>query len=119
MTKFSMILLSAPAACIGLAVPAVAAANDEGERRTVVVRYDDLNLASVEGRDRLATRVKSAVRTVCNVLPHYRPTLNERVSASKCENATMAEADVKLVGLINGDGTRLADSGRTIVVAAP
>lgn len=119
MTKFSMILLSAPAVCIGLAAPAVAAANDEGERRTVVVRYDDLNLASVEGRDRLSTRVKSAVRTVCNSRPNYRPTLTERASAAKCEDATMADADVKLAGLINGDGTRLADRGQTIMVSAP
>ena len=117
MAKLSMILLSAPAMCIGLAVPA--AAEDDGERRTVVVRYDDLNLASVEGRDRLATRVKSAVRTVCNSRPHYRQSLTERATALECEGATMADAEVKLAGLINGDGTRLADRGRTIVVAAP
>jgi UrcA family protein len=117
MTKFAMILLSAPVACIGLTVPA--AAKDDSERRTVVVRYDDLNLASVGGRDRLTTRVKSAVRAVCNTNPHYRQTLTERASAEKCEDATMADADVKLAGLINGDGTRLADRSQTIMVSAP
>lgn len=119
MTKFSMILLSAPVACIGLTLPAAAAANDDGERRTVVVRYDDLNLASVDGRSRLATRVKSAVSTVCNSRPNYRPTLTERASAAACEDVTMADADVKLADLINGGGTRLADRGRTIQVSAP
>ena len=77
MAKLSLILLSAPVACIGLSVPAAAAAADDGERRTVVVRYNDLNLASVEGRERLNSRVKSAVRTVCNSRPNYRMTLNE------------------------------------------
>ncbi len=119
MTKFSMILLSAPVACIGLTIPATASAQDEGERQTVIVRYDDLNLASVKGRDRLAMRVKSAVYAVCDSRPHHRPSLAERASSSKCENATMADADAKLASLLNGDGTRLADRGRTIMVSAP
>ncbi len=117
MAKLSLILLSAPIACIGLSVPA--AAEDEGERRTVVVRYNDLNLASVEGRDRLSSRVKTAVRTVCNSRPNYRLTLDERAHALNCEKLTMADAEVKLASLLNGDGTRLADSGQTIMVSAP
>lgn len=117
MAKLSLILLSAPFACIGLSVPA--AAEDDGERRTVVVRYNDLNLASVEGRDRLSSRVKTAVRTVCNSRPNYRPTLSERAQALNCERVTMADADVKLASLLNGDGTRLADRGQTIMVSAP
>lgn len=120
MAKLSLILLSAPIACIGLSVPAAAAADDgDGERRTVVVRYNDLNLASVEGRDRLNSRVKSAVRTVCNSRPNYRPTLHERAHALNCEKVTMADADVKLASLLNGDGTRLAGRGQTIMVSAP
>ncbi|MBJ7441027.1 MAG: UrcA family protein [Sphingopyxis sp.] len=117
MAKLSLILLSAPIACIGLSVPA--AAEDDGARRTVVVRYNDLNLASVEGRERLNSRVKVAVRTVCNSRPNYRPTLDERAQAQSCEKATMADANVKLAGLLNGDGTRLADRGQTILVSAP
>jgi UrcA family protein len=117
MAKLSLILLSAPFACIGLSVPA--AAEDDGERRTVVVRYNDLNLASVEGRHRLSSRVKTAVRTVCNSRPNYRPTLGERAQALNCEKVTMADADVKLASLLNGDSTRLADRGQTIMVSAP
>ena len=119
MAKLSLILLGAPVACIGLSVPAAAAAADDGERRTVVVRYNDLNLASVEGRERLNSRVKSAVRTVCNSRPNYRMTLNDLARAQNCEKATMADADVKLASLFNGDGARFADRGQTIVVAAP
>ncbi|MDR6834987.1 MULTISPECIES: UrcA family protein [unclassified Sphingopyxis] len=118
MAKLSLILLSVPVACIGLSVPA--AAEDEfGERRSVVVPYHDLNLASVEGRDRLNARVKSAVLSVCNSRPHYRPTLQERAQSQICEKATMADANVKLAGLLNGGGTRLADRGQTIFVSAP
>jgi len=119
MAKFSLILLSAPLACVGLSIPTAAAAQDEGERRTVVVRYHDLNLASVEGRERLNSRVKSAVRKVCNSRPNYRQTLNEIAVAQNCEAATMADAGVKLADLLNGDGTRLADRGQTILVSAP
>lgn len=117
MSKLSLILLTAPVACIGLTVPA--AAEDGGERRTVVVRYNDLNLASVEGRDRLNLRVKSAVRTVCNSRPNYRPTLTERARSQNCEKVAMADADVKLAGLLDGDGIRVADRGQTILVSAP
>jgi hypothetical protein len=31
----------------------------------------------------------------------------------------MADADVKLAGLLNGDGTRLADRSQAIFVSAP
>lgn len=119
MAKFSLILLSAPLACIGLSIPAAAAAQDEGERRTVVVRYHDLNLASVEGRERLNARVKSAVRVVCNSRPNYRQTLHQIGAAQDCEAATMADAGVKLAGLLGGDGTRMADRGKAILVSAP
>jgi UrcA family protein len=117
MAKLSLILLSAPIACIGLSVPA--AAEGDGERHTVVVHYNDLNLASVEGRKRLTARVQSAVRTVCNSRPNYRQTLVERAHARNCEKVTMADADVKLAGLLNGDGTRLADRSQAIFVSAP
>lgn len=117
MAKLSFILLATSIAFAGLTVPA--AAEDDGERHSVIVRYGDLNLASVDGRERLTTRVKRAVRTVCGSRPHYRQTLSERASSVSCEDATMADADVKLAGLFNGDVARLADRGRIVVVAAP
>ena len=117
MAKLSLILLSAPIACIGLSIPA--AAEDDIDRRTVVVRYNDLNLASVEGRERLNFRVKDAVRTVCNSRPHHRVSLNERAKSDHCEKVTMADADIKLASLLNGDRTRLADRNPTIRVSAP
>lgn len=118
MAKLSLILLSAPMACASFSVPA-AAEDDFGERQRVVVHYNDLNLASVEGRERLGARVRSAVRTVCNSRPNYRLTLQQRAYSQKCEQAAMADAEVKLAALFNGDGTKLADRGRMIFVSAP
>lgn len=118
MAKLSL-LLAAPVALVGFAVPAAAEGDGDGERRSVVVRYDDLNLSSVQGRERLNTRVKFAVQTVCGSRVHYRQTLRERAVTLQCEDSAMADADVKLAGLFNGDGTRLADRGRIVINAAP
>ncbi|OHD06908.1 UrcA family protein [Sphingopyxis sp. RIFCSPHIGHO2_12_FULL_65_19] len=116
MAKFSL-LLAAPVALAGFSVPA--AAEDDGERRSVVVRYDDLNLSSAEGRERLNTRVKYAVQTVCGSRPLYRQSLRERAVTLRCEDTAMADADTKLAGLFNGSGTRRADRGRIMINAAP
>ena len=116
MAKFSFLLV-APVALVGFAVPA--AAEDEGERHSVVVRYDDLNLSSADGRERLATRVKFAVRKVCGNRLHYRQALRERAIANRCEDSAMADAEVKLASLFNGESARLADRGRIVVAAAP
>lgn len=116
MAKFS-ILLAAPVALAGFSVPA--AAEDDGERHTVVVRYDDLNLSSADGRERLTTRVKYAVQKVCGIRVHSRQGLRERALANRCENSAMADADVKLASLFNGESARLADRGRIVVAAAP
>lgn len=117
MAKHSLILLAAPLAIVGFTVPAVAAHDDE--RATVIVSYDDLNLASVEGREGLTMRVKRAVQTVCGSRPGYRQTLNERASSQFCERATLNAAGVKLAALFKGDGTRLADRDGRIYVSAP
>jgi UrcA family protein len=116
MAKLSFLLLTAPMAFVGATVPA--AAEDNGERRTVVVSYNDLNLASVDDRARLTKRVKSAVRVVCGSRSGPWQGLRDRTQSLRCERATMADADIKLAGLLNGNGTRLADRGR-IFVAAP
>lgn len=117
MAKLSFILLATPMAFAGLTVPA--AAEDDGGRRSVVVRYHDLNLASVDGRERLTTRVRLAVHNVCGSRPLHRQPLSERTVAQRCKKATLADADVKLAGLFNGDVARLADRGRIVIVAAP
>lgn len=116
MAKFSY-LLSATVALAGFSVPA--AAENDGARHTAIVRYDDLNLSSVDGRERLATRVKFAVRKVCGTRLYHRQALRERAISNRCEDSAMADADVKLASLFNGESARLADRGRIVVAAAP
>lgn len=118
MAKLSL-LLAAPIAVAGFIIPAAAAAKDDSERLTVIVRYNDLNLSSVEGRKRLTTRVKYAVQTVCGSRVHYRQPLGVRAIAQRCEDSTMDDAQAKLAGLLNGNGTALADRGGIVIVAAP
>src|SRR3546814_3273132 len=80
MAKLSLMLLAAPLATAGFSLPAAAnpAAEDGIERHTAIVRYNDLNLSSVEGRERLTTRVKHAVRKVCGRRPPTLHSLRER-----------------------------------------
>lgn len=107
----TLTLLAAPLMLTGLSVPAAAQ-----EKQSVVVRYDDLNLSSVSGREQLNKRVKRAVRQVCNT--RLAQGLQAQAKARACEDFAMRDADVKLAALFNGSGTALADSG-PVLVAAP
>lgn len=115
MTKFSFMLLAAPLAASGTLAPAAASALDE-EQQSVTVRYDDLNLSSESGRDRLMGRVKMAIRQVCS--SNGRRTLAERADTRRCEAESGREADSRLASLFNGSHARLADRG-ALVVSAP
>ena len=112
MAKFFLMLLTVPLATAGVAAPAFA----QDDTRSITVSYDDLNLSSERGRERLTTRVKMAVRKVCG-LPG-RATLRERVAERECMAHATRDAETKLAALFNGGGTRLADQG-PVVVAAP
>jgi UrcA family protein len=116
MAKLSLIPVSALMVCIGISVPA--AAENDSERRSVVVRHNDLNLNNAEGRARLASRVKSAVRTVCNRSGGVSKSLDERAQALECERDAMADADIKIAELLHHNGARLADIGMMSIIAA-
>ncbi len=111
MAKLIPILLAAPLAITGLSLPAAAQ-----EKQSVVVRYDDLNLSSALGRERLTTRVRMAVIEVCG-MRDVRD-LKAKAKANTCKKIAMRDAEVKLAGLFNGNGTALADRG-PVIVAAP
>lgn len=115
MAKFSFILIAAPLAAAATIAPAAASVTDE-EQQSVTVRYDDLNLSTESGRDRLTGRVRLAVRQVCG--SNSRRTLPERIEARRCEAVAGRNADTQLAGLFNGNNPRLADRG-ALVVAAP
>jgi len=113
MAKISLILLAAPLVAAGVNVPAFAQSE---EQRSVIVSYDDLNLSSESGRERLTKRVKMAIRQVCGSA--NRLTLRERAAEQKCELHASRQAETRLASLFNGSSARLADQG-PVVVAAP
>ena len=114
MAKFPFILLAAPLAVAGSIAPAGASAPNE-EQQSVAVRYDDLNLSTDRGRDRLTGRVKIAIRQVCG--SYSRRTLAERIDTRRCEAEAGRDADTQLASLFNGNSPRLADRGGLVVSA--
>ncbi|MBL8651333.1 MAG: UrcA family protein [Sphingopyxis sp.] len=113
MAKLIPILLAAPIALTGLSLPAAAQDDPSVDKRSVAVRYDDLNLANAAGRERLSARVQSAVRQVCGV--RSARDAWERQTASKCKDAAMRDADGKLAALFERNGTAFADAGSLVV----
>jgi UrcA family protein len=79
---FSLSVLAASA--LAVSTPAMA------DWKHKDVRYDDLDLSSTEGQQRLKTRVKMAVKQVC---ASPRPaTLAQQADKRKCAKEAMARA---------------------------
>lgn len=79
---FSLAVFAASA--LALSAPALA------EGKTKEVKYEDLDLSTVAGQERLMTRVKSAVKQVCG--SPRAITINDRLNEKKCKEAAMASA---------------------------
>ena len=112
MSKLSLILATALAST-GAVVPAAA---QDDDRPSVTVRYDDLNLASAAGRERLDVRVRTAIKSMCSVDP--RPSLRQRAASAECETAAKRSVEPQLAALYNGSNARFA-SEKPAVVGAP
>ncbi len=79
---FSLSVLAASA--LAISTPAMA------DTKIKQVQYQDLDLSSVKGQDRLKTRVRQAVKQVCN--SPRAITLKERLDQQNCETNAMASA---------------------------
>jgi UrcA family protein len=82
-------------AAICFTVPAVAMAapvRTDVEQTRVVVRYDDLNVASPAGRAMLQHRVKRAVEDVCGVMPTGPDMMEASIQREACVSKAMAGA---------------------------
>ena len=80
------------ALALAATVPAVAA-----ESRTV--RYDDLNLASAAGIERLESRINGAARQVCGARDDYRQSLMLQAETKKCIADAKARAMAQVARL--------------------
>lgn len=79
---FSFSILAASA--LAISTPAMA------DWKTKEVQYEDLDLATAKGQERLKTRVKQAVKQVCG--SPRAITLQERLDQNNCETAAIARA---------------------------
>lgn len=94
---------------------ATAMAQDDNAPQ-VMVRYSDLDLATASGRERLDTRVRLAIRSMCNI--DGRQPLRQRAMAQQCVADANRGVEPQLAALLNGSSARFA-SEKPPVVAAP
>ena len=93
------------AAVSGISAPAFA-----GEAPQVLVRYDDINLASSEGARQLQARVTRAASTVCDTSDHD---LGAIMAANNCKRAAIAGATPQVeLALANARSGQIAQNGR-------
>ena len=84
------------ALALAATLPAAAAAE------TRLVRYDDLNLASPAGFERLERRINHAAREVCRASSDYRQTLILLPETKKCIAEAKAGAMAQVARLDAG-----------------
>ena len=80
------------------ALPA-AATTDAGQQESVIVRYDDLNLANPTGMERLERRINAAARQVCGVGSASRTRPGEFAQGRACMAAAKAKAAKQVAAL--------------------
>lgn len=79
----------------------------EGENRpTLRVAYEDLNLGSAKGRERLNKRVTAAVRTMCRD-DNLDPLVME-MAEQRCYEASIREARAQVAQLLEARATGFA-----------
>ncbi len=100
------LLAAAAIAPAAHAAPAAPVATSGYEPTKIIVRHDDLNLASRSDQARLAQRVRTAVNRACNV-GHSRTTVDQR-NASKCRAQAQRRADFQVAQLMQSRSGTMA-----------
>lgn len=81
--------------CLAVAMSCAAsvgafAADAQSRSESVVVRYDDLNLANPAGIDKLYQRIQAAARVVCG--DAGTRSLREKMTATRCTEQAVSDA---------------------------
>jgi UrcA family protein len=100
-------MLAAAALGLGFTGTAPAMAEQSAfEPVKLVVQYDDLDLSSPRGRDRLETRIRSAANSACG----YRSatTLSEKRDADTCRKAAIARTQPEVMAAVRAASLRYA-----------
>lgn len=108
-----MILMLVSAAALATSAGAETPVVADGQARLVVrVSYDDLNLNSVRGRERLNHRVTAAVRAMCRD-DNLDPLAVEQAE-QRCYDASLREAGTKLEQALQARSIGLAGAPQAI-----
>lgn len=109
-TLKTIALSCAAAAFMVVSVPAVA-----GEK-TRLVRYHDLDLSIAKDQQRLHTRIKSAVKEICESPPAF--TIAEKQDLARCKADALAKAMPKVERTIARykENKRLAANDPALIV---
>lgn len=106
MTRKLTLFAAAVATTMASAAPVLAEPDGMLEPTTRVVRYDDLDLNSARGRERLDTRMRMAVNSACGFWSAR--SLSEKAVVDKCRKAAKAQGEVKVAEAIRKAAARYA-----------
>lgn len=106
MTRKFTLFAAALATTLASAVPALAEPDNMLEITSRIVRYDDLDLNNARGRERLDTRMRTAINAVCGVWSAR--ILAERALVEKCRDSARKQGEVKVAEAIRNAAARYA-----------
>ncbi len=110
-TVAKLVMIAAvPAALISQ--NAIAATDDNAS--SINITYQDLNLTKKKDQKRLAMRINSAAKKVCNV--YQVRTINERISAKQCQNEAMKKAYRQMQSVVAQNQTRVKLANKPIPI---
>ena len=96
--RYPAILAAAALAATAFAVPAAA--------ETVEVKYDDLDLSTRAGQDKLERRIESAARSACGMSDIRTGRLTPSTAQRQCFQQTKASVHEQVAETIARDGSR-------------
>lgn len=81
---------------------------------SIKVDYQDLNLANKKGQKRLATRINSAVKKVCNV--NQARSLSERSYARECQSQALKKAYRQMENVVAQNNAKIKLANNRIFI---
>lgn len=110
-----MILMLVSAAALATAAGAEPTVVVEGDAPSIArITYDDLNLGSERGRERLVGRVTAAVRSICQ--DDNRDMLAVELDEQRCFTASIREASAQIDQAVKARSLGLAAGPQSIAI---
>ena len=106
MTRKLTLFAASVATTMASAAPVLAESDGMLEPTTRIVRYDDLDLTNARGRERLNTRVRSAVNLACGLWSAR--SLSEKQLVDQCRTQAMKSSEIKIAEAVRKAATRYA-----------